>query len=170
MLSTEKTGHSVLQVSPLASGARGTVSIAPRLFAFPRESPSIFARCCLSARRVFACRLLASLTVRPCVRWPRRTISPPHRRGRGSCRAPARTRPPSCGKQQRVRKAASDAQRVSRCHGTYYLQLESAQVRRRQFLVRLLCHYSAIRLTSAITPVLSGLTTHERSARPAPNV
>lgn len=105
----------------------------------------------------------ATLTVRPCVRWPRRTISRPRRRGRGSCRAPARTRSPSCGKsgQQRVRKAASDAQRVSRDHGTYYLQLVGAELRRRQLLARPLSHYS----TCAIAPIPSGVATHEGSAR-----
>lgn len=150
-----KRGRPLGLADVATSGARGNSLDCAAAVCVSAGKPIDFLRCavypqCETRVRVPILSGL-SLTVRPCVSWPRRTIPRRRRRGRGSCRTPARTRSPSCKartRQQRIRKAASDAQRVSRGHGTYYLQLKSAQIRR-QFLTRLLCHYStAVRPSS----------------------
>lgn len=99
-------------------------SVASRLFTFPRRNhPSIFDGDVFTPAVLNACSSSAEpssvvvglLTARSCANSPRRTISRPRRRDRGSCRARARTRPPSCnrGVRKRQKKASSNAQRAS---------------------------------------------------------
>lgn len=92
-----------------------------RIYIFARKSID-FPLCCLLA--VCKTRVRGqsgSLTVRSCGNWRCRTISRPRRRDRGSCRAPGRTRSPSCKRyvKQKLRVMHNERCTITVCNITY---------------------------------------------------